>query len=51
MIDPVFAQSGQMANHISNAPARACRYRHLRVTFKHEDRDSGADSRIVLRVH
>jgi len=51
MIDPVFAQPGQMGNHIPDAPPRACRYRHLGVTAKHDDSDSGADCRIVLSAH
>ena len=51
MVDPVFAQSGQMAHHISDRATRASRYRHLGVTFTHYDIDSGADRRIVFGVH
>jgi len=51
MIDPVLAQSGQIGDHISDVPPRAGRYRHIGVTFKDDDSDSGADCRIVLGVH
>jgi hypothetical protein len=51
MIDPVLAQSRQMADDISNAPPRACRYGQNWVPFQHEGGHPGADCRIVLSAH